>query len=200
MSTTRRQFLTASAVAVAAAPHAHAAGNDLLKVGLVGCGGRGTGAAREALQADKNVKLVAMADAFDDRLQESLANLRKKPEIAAKIDVPPENRFVGFDAYKEVIARCDVVLLCTPPHFRPLHLKAAVEAGRHVFAEKPVAVDAPGVRSVLETCEAARKKGLSVVSGLCLRYDNGFKETVKRIHEGAVGEITALQVNDYRGS
>src|SRR5215467_4184467 len=157
---TRRSFLKTSAAAgavLAVAPAVHAAGGDTLKVGLIGCGGRGTGAAREALQADKNVKLVAMADAFDDRLKESLDNLRKKPEIAAKIDVPPENCFVGFDAYKEVIARCDVVLLCTPPHFRPLHLRAAVDAGRHVFAEKPVAVDAPGVRSVLASCEKARE-------------------------------------------
>ena len=100
--------------------------------------------------------------------------------MAAKVDVPPDARFVGFDAYKDVIARCDVVLLSTPPHFRPLHLQAAVEAGKHVFAEKPCAVDAPGVRSVLATCEAAKKKNLSVVSGLCLRYDNGFRETVQR--------------------
>src|SRR5205085_4031350 len=131
-------------------------------------------------------------DAFDDRLKESLDTLRKKPEIAAKIDVPAENCFVGFDAYKEVIARCDVVLLCTPPHFRPLHLKAAVEAGRHVFAEKPCAVDAPGVRPVLETCEAAKKKGVSVVSGLCLRYDNGFREVVRRVHDGEIGEVVTL--------
>ena len=121
----RREFLAASAAAagtLASAAHVHAAGNDLLKVGLIGCGGRGTGAAREALLADKNVKLVAMADAFADRLSESLAGLQKKADVAAKIDVPPENRFVGFDGYKEVIARCDVVLLTTPPHFRPLHL------------------------------------------------------------------------------
>src|SRR5438552_15628454 len=107
----RREFLAASAAAgtLASAAHVHAAGNDLLKVGLIGCGGRGTGAAREALLADKNVQLVAMADAFEDRLAESLANLQKKSDVAGKIDVPPENRFVGFDGYKEVIARCDVV-------------------------------------------------------------------------------------------
>jgi predicted dehydrogenase len=197
----RREFLaTSAAVAgtLAVASHVHAAGDDLLKVGLIGCGGRGTGAAREALLADKNVKLVAMADAFEDRLHESLATLKKKPDVATKIDVPPENCFVGFDAYKEVIARCDVVLLCTPPGFRPLHLKAAVEAGRHVFAEKPCAVDAPGVRSVLDTCEAAKKKGVSIVSGLCLRYDNGFRETVRRIHDGEIGDVVTLFANDYR--
>jgi predicted dehydrogenase len=197
MPATRRQFLAASA-AIAAAPHLHAAGDDLLKVGLIGCGGRGTGAAVEALRADKNVKLVAMADAFEDRINDSLAALRKKTDVIAKVDVKPDARFVGFDAYKEVIARCDVVLLTTPPHFRPLHFKAAVEAGKHVFAEKPVAVDAPGVRSVLETCELAKKKNLSVVSGLCIRYDKGFREAVARVHGGEIGEPVTLLANDYR--
>lgn len=199
----RRDFLKTSSAVVAgtlaAAPNVHAGGSDLLRIGLIGCGGRGTGAAEQALKADKNVKLVALADGFEDRLQSSLATLQKKPEIANKIDVKPDHCFVGFDAYRKVIACCDVVLLCSPPNFRPLHLKAAVEAGKHVFAEKPVAVDAPGVRSVLDTCERAKKKGLSIVSGLCLRFDLGFQETVKRLQEGAVGEILALQANDYRG-
>jgi predicted dehydrogenase len=198
----RRNFLKASAAIAAgatAAPHVHAAGGDTLRVGLVGCGGRGTGAAAQALSADKNVKLVAMGDAFEDRLQSSLATLKGDEKVAGKIDVPEGHRFVGFDAYKQVIAESDVVLLCAPPHFRPLHLKAAVEAGKHVFAEKPVAVDAPGVRSVLATCAEAKKKGLSVVSGLCLRYDNGFRAAVRRLHDGAVGEVVALQANDYRG-
>jgi predicted dehydrogenase len=199
VSTSRREFLAASAVAATAAPSIYAAGDDLLKIGLIGCGSRGTGAAVNALQADKNVKLVAMADAFDDRLDESLGNLLKKETIAAKVAVKPDAKFVGFDGYKEVIARCDVVLLCTPPQFRPLHLKAAVEAGKHVFAEKPVAVDAPGVRSVLDSCAAAKRKGLSVVSGLCLRFDAGFRETVARIHGGGIGDVVALFANDYRG-
>ena len=199
MSASRREFLAASAVAVATAPSLYAAGSDVLKVGLIGCGSRGTGAAVNALSADKNVKLVAMADAFEDRLNESLGNLLKKASVADKVDVKPDAKFVGFDGYKEVIARCDVVLLCTPPQFRPLHLKAAVEAGRHVFAEKPVAVDSPGVRSVLASCEAAKKKNLSVVSGLCIRYDAGFKDAVSRIHGGAIGDVVALFANDYRG-
>ncbi len=198
MSATRRQFLAASAVAAAAAPQAFAAGNDVITVGLIGCGGRGTGAAINALQADKNVKLTAMADAFPDRLEESLQSLLGKKSTADKVDVKPDAKFVGFDAYKEVIARCDVVLLTTPPQFRPMHLKAAVEAGKHVFAEKPCAVDAPGVRSVLDTCAIAKKKGVSVVSGLCLRYDTSFKECVKRIHDGAIGEIVTVFANDYR--
>jgi predicted dehydrogenase len=170
-----------------------------LRVGLVGCGQRGTGAATQALAADSNVKLVALADAFEDRLEGSLSTLQGDPKSAPKLDVPPSRRFVGFDAYKELIAcGVDVVLLCTPPHFRPQHLRAAVEAGKHVFAEKPVAVDAPGVRSVLETCALAKSKGLSVVSGLCLRYDSGFRETVRRVHDGAIGEVVTLLANDYR--
>jgi len=202
--TTRRAFLKTSAAALAAAHlpierSAWAAGSDVLRVGLIGCGGRGTGAAVQALQADPNLKLVALGDAFSDRLQMSLEQLGKNPAIKAKIDVPRERQFVGFDNYKGVIEATDVVLLATPPQFRPLHLRAAVEAGKHIFAEKPVAVDAPGVRSVLETCEIARKKNLSIVSGLCLRYSRQFQETVKRIHDGALGELRALQANDYRG-
>ena len=208
-SPSRRQFLRTSVLAGAAgalaqrASMAHSftvAGSDLLRIGLIGCGGRGTGAAAEALAADKNVKLVAMADAFKDRLESSLAELKKNKEIAPKIEVRQDCCFVGFDAYKQVIASgVDVVLLAAPPHFRPQHLKAAVEAGKHVFAEKPVAVDTPGVHSVLASCEVARKKNLSIVSGLCLRYSQGFQETIQRIHDNAVGEIRALQANDYRG-
>lgn len=196
--TTRRQFLAASAAATLV-PHAFAAGDDLIRVGLIGCGERGTGAAVNALSADKNVKLVAMADAFQDRLDSSLENLLAKKAVAGKVDVKPDAKFVGFDAYKAAIERCDVVLLTTPPQFRPMHLKAAVEAGKHVFAEKPVAVDAPGVRSVLASCALAKKKNLSVVSGLCLRYDTSFRECVKRIHGGAVGDVLMVQANDYRG-
>ena len=194
----RRTFLKASAVAAIGAPAVHAASGDTLRVGLIGCGGRGTGAASQALRADKNVKLVAMADAFADRLTKSLDELRAADGIAGKLDVPPERQFTGFDAYKDVIAASDVVLLCTPPHFRPLHLKAAIDAGKHVFAEKPVAVDAPGVRSVLATCEAAKKKNLCVVSGLCLRYHYGFQAIVKKLHEGAAGDVVLLQANDLR--
>jgi predicted dehydrogenase len=206
--TSRRDFLkvsTAVAGGLAATlpfgSGVHAAGSDVLRVGLIGCGSRGTGAAAQALNADKHVKLVAMGDVFADRLQLSLDTLRKDARVADKVDVKPDHCFTDFDAYQKVLASgVDVVLLCTPPHFRPAHLKAAVEAGKHVFAEKPVAVDAPGVRSVLATCELAKKKGLSIVSGLCLRYDLGFRETVRRLHDGAVGDIIALQANDYRGS
>jgi predicted dehydrogenase len=207
IAATRRDFLKTSALAAAAVTAeltvtrgAHAAGSDVLRVGLVGCGGRGTGAATQALKADKQVKLVAMADAFADRLESSLARLQKDEEIAAKVDVRPERRFVGFEAYQQLIdSGVDVVLLCTPPHFRPIHLRYAIEKGKHVFAEKPVAVDAPGVRSVLETCELAKKKGLSLVAGLQTRYSYRARETMKRIHDGMIGDLVALQANDFRG-
>ncbi|MGA2034663.1 MAG: Gfo/Idh/MocA family oxidoreductase [Thermoguttaceae bacterium] len=196
----RRHFLETSALTAAGAlagslaigRSAHAAGSDLLRVGLVGCGGRGSGAAANALGADRNTKLVAMADAFSDRLQGSLAGLKK--EFAAQVDVPADRCFVGFDACDKLIqSGVDVVLLATPPHFRPMHLKACIDAGKHVFCEKPVAVDAPGVRSVLATCEAARQKNLNIVSGLCWRYEKGVQETMKRVLDGAIGDIVAIQ-------
>ena len=198
----RRQFLKHTATVAAAVPFTvHAAGNDDIKIGLIGCGGRGTGAAAQALQADKAIKLVAMGDMFADRLEKSRKTLLKVPEIDGKVDVPRERQFVGWDAYEKVLASgVDSVILTTPPHFRPAHLKAAIAAGKHVFAEKPVAVDAPGVRSVLETCVVAKKKNLSVVSGLCLRYGNGFREVMRRIHGGEIGEVHTMFANDYRGS
>jgi predicted dehydrogenase len=198
----RRQFLqTSAAVAATAvvAQNAHAAGNDLLKVGLIGCGSRGTGAATQALQADKHVKLWAMGDAFRDRLEYSLARLLRDQAVTAKVDVSQDRQFVGFDAYRQVIQCCDVVLLCTPPGFRPLHLRAAVDAGKHVFAEKPIAVDAPGVRQVLKTCAMARLRNLSIVSGLCLRYSTNYREMMRRLHDGALGAFRSLQANDLRG-
>jgi predicted dehydrogenase len=200
MQSSRRDFLKTSAAALAVAPLAvHAAGSDVLKVGLIGCGGRGTGAASQALHADPNVKLTAMGDAFSDRLESSLERLKKEEDIVGKIDVKPDHRFTGFDAYKQVIdSGVDVVLLTSPPGFRPLHMKYAVEKGKHIFAEKPCAVDAPGVRSVLASCEEAKKKNLSVVSGLCLRSDAGFQEAIKRIHDGAIGDVQVLQANDLR--
>jgi predicted dehydrogenase len=195
----RRTFLKHTAAVAAAAPLAvHAAGGDTLRVGLIGSGGRGTGAAAQALQADKNVKLVAMADAFSDKIDRSFDTLAKHPEAKGKLDVPRERRFTGFDAYKKVTDNVDVVLLTTPPHFRPIHLAHAIERGRHVFAEKPVAVDGAGVRSVLASCAKAKEKNLAVVSGLCLRYYNCFEETIRKIHAGEIGDLVCLQANDYR--
>ena len=202
----RRDFLATSTVAGASlaalslAPAVHAAGGDTLRVGLIGCGSRGTGAASQALRADKNVKLVAMGDAFADRLEYSLTNLRNEGDLAAKIDVPQERRFTGFDAYKKVLAcDVDVVLLTTPPGFRPLHFQAAVAAGKHIFAEKPVAVDAPGIRAVLAACAEAKKKNLAVVAGLCWRYHHGMRETMKRVHGGDIGDLVALHTQYNTG-
>lgn len=192
---TRRDFLAGAAAATLASltPPVHAAGSDILRVGLIGCGNRGTGAAEQALRADKNTRLVAMGDMFADKLQNSLNHLKGVGAIAERLDVKPESSFTGFDAYKSVIEMTDVVLLTTPPHFRPLHLKAAVAAGKHVFAEKPCAVDAAGVRTVLQACEDAKKRNLSVVAGLCWRYHHGMRETMQRVHDGMIGGITALQ-------
>lgn len=203
----RRAFLQKSGMALAAGAAAsklvfpsgvHAAGSGTLKVGLIGCGGRGTGAAANALKADSNVKLVAMGDAFSDRLETSLDSLQKVAK--EKVEVPQDKRFTGIDSYKQVIGSgVDVVLLATPPHFRPMHLKAAVDAGLHVFCEKPVGVDAPGIRSVMATVEEAKKKNLSIVSGLCWRYDHRVRETMKRVLDGAIGEIVAIQENYNTG-
>jgi predicted dehydrogenase len=201
--TNRRNFLQVSAAAAAAVtlhPGARAAGNETLKVGLVGCGGRGTGAAKQALRADPNVKLVAMCDAFMDRLQDSLGELKEIEDIAAKIDVPPERKFDGFDGYKKLLdCGVDVVLLCTPPGFRPIHLRAAIDARKHVFCEKPVAVDAAGAKSVIETAKLARANNLSLCSGFCWRYDLAKRETVKRIHDGAIGDVSAMHITYLTG-
>ncbi len=192
---TRRDFLAGTAAATVASlvPAVHAAGSDVLRVGLIGCGNRGTGAAIQALRADKNSRLVALGDVFADKLQKSLNHLKSVADIAERIAVTPEHCFTGFSAYQSVLEMSDVVLLTTPPHFRPLHLKAAVAAGKHVFAEKPCAVDAPGVRTVLQACEEAKKKNLSIVAGLCWRYHHGMRETMKRVHDGMIGDIVALQ-------
>lgn len=204
---TRRTFVKQSAgtlaIATAAAQmtlltNAHAAGSDTLRVGLVGCGGRGTGAAEQALTADQNVKLVAMADAFQDRLEDSLSTL-KASAVASRVDVPKDRQFAGFDAYKNVIDQVDVVLLTSTPHFRPMHMAYAVEKGVHMFVEKPVATDAPGVRAVLQTCEDAKKKNLSVVSGLCWRYFHPRREAMKRVRDGAIGDIVAIETTYNSG-
>lgn len=199
----RRRFLQASAVAAVAAqtPWVHAQGSDILRIGLIGCGGRGTGAAAQALRADPNVKLVAVGDTFRDRLDSCLATLGRDGPIAPRVDVPAERRFVGLDSYRQVIgAGVDVVLLCSPPGFRPQHLRAAIDADKHVFAEKPCAVDGPGVRSVLAACQDARRKRLAVVSGLCWRYDAAKRETFRRLHDGAIGDIVAMQANYITGA
>jgi len=167
-----------------------------LKIGLVGCGGRGTGAAMQALMAEEgSVHLTAMADVFPDRIESSLASLRAAlgEERQARLQVEPEMCFTGFDAYQQVLdSGVDVVLLCTPPHFRPEQLEAAVAAGKHIFCEKPMAVDGPGVRRVLAAAEKAREAKLSLVSGFCWRYNNPHREIYKLIADGALGEIRSI--------
>jgi predicted dehydrogenase len=201
-ASSRREFLSRSSAAVVAgtiagqlslAPRVFAAGSDVLKVGLIGCGGRGSGAASQALHADSRIQLTALGDAFADKLESSLSNLTNSG-VGEKVAVPSDHKFVGFDAYKGVIdSGVDVVILATPPHFRPAHLQYAVEKGKHAFVEKPVAVDGPGVRSMFATCELARQKNLAVVSGLCWRYHPGMRATFAKVHEGAVGDIVTIQ-------
>lgn len=169
-----------------------------LRIGLVGCGGRGTGAAAQALCADRNVELVAMADLFEERIQSSLELLRK--ESPERIKVGPDRCFLGFDACEKLVrSPVDVVLLTTPPGFRPLHLAAAVEAGKHVFAEITAAVDSPGVRSVLQSAEAARRKNLAIVSGFCWRYDHSLRAACEQIRKGAIGDVRAIYATYLRG-
>lgn len=193
----RRDFIkTSAAVSLAALAsgtnRVFAAGSDKLRVGLIGCGGRGTGAAKDCVISSPNVEIVAMGDLFKDRLDSSLAELSRS--VDDKVTVTKNTSFVGFDAYKKVIA-CDVdlVILATPPHFRPEHLKAAIEAGKHMFMEKPVAVDPVGVRSVIASSELAKEKGLAIVAGTQRRHQAHYLEIMKRIHNGDIGEVVGGQ-------
>lgn len=174
--------------------------DDVIKVALVGCGGRGTGAAMQALLSKQNVKLVAMADAFQDRLDSCYNTLNAddisdwsgaKGNLKARIDVPAERRFVGFDGYQKAIPLADVVILATPPGFRPIHFEEAVKQGKHVFMEKPVATDPAGVKKVLEAAAIAKQKKLNVVVGLQRHYQNSYRELYKR--KDLIGDITSAQ-------
>jgi len=192
----RRDLLKDSlAAGVLAAQPAFAAGvhtgvDETIRLGFIGCGGRGTGACRDALRTDGPVKLVAMGDLFADRIKKSLASLTGIREVRDRIDVPEDRQFIGFDAYRKVLeADVDVVLLTTPPHFRPQHYAAAVAAGKHVFMEKPCCVDAPGYRKLLAANQAAKAKKLSVVVGLQRRHQYSYRRAIARIREGAVGKI-----------
>ena len=209
MATNRREFLasTSAALTVGAAASTHSlmvhnSVNDKLRIGLVGCGGRGTQAVLNALKADDNTEVTALADAFMDRV-EICNNVLGENEISkARLNVPRERMFDGFDCCNQLLeSGVDVVLLATPPYFRPNHLKACVEAGKHVFCEKPVAVDPPGVREVLAACEQARNKGLSIVSGLCWRYDIGVNAVMNQIlGEKILGEVRTIQENYLTGT
>ncbi len=196
-SPNRRKFIkdtslivagTAVASQLSIARSAHAAGDETIRIGLVGCGGRGTGAANEAMNTSGPTRLVAVADAFEDRMKACLRGLAR--EHQDKLDVPPERQFVGFDGYQKVIdSDIDLVILATPPGFRPLHFEAAVRAGKHVFMEKPVAVDAAGVTRVLENAKVAKEKSLAVAVGLQRRHEPRYRETVRRIQEGMIGDV-----------
>jgi myo-inositol 2-dehydrogenase/D-chiro-inositol 1-dehydrogenase len=200
VSFTRRNFLkTTAGVSVAAMVSslglncAHAAGSDLIRVGLVGCGGRGRGAAVDCANSSKNVKLVAMGDLFQDQLDEAAKFFGTQPK--EKYDVPKEKCFVGWDAYQKVLAAdIDYVILATPPGFRPMMIDAAIKAGKHVFAEKPIAVDPTGVRMIIAAGAEAEKKGLGIVVGTQRRHNPAYVESIKRIKDGAIGKVAAGQV------
>ncbi len=167
--------------------------DDAIKVAVVGCGGRGSGAATQALSTTQNVKLVAMCDAFQDRLEKSLKSIKDAVDHS-KIDVPEERQYVGFDGYKQAIADCDVIILTTPPGFRPMHFAEAVKQGKQIFMEKPVATDAAGIRSVLETAKEAKRKKLNVVVGLQRHYQKKYTQLMGLVDKGKIGDITSGQV------
>lgn len=198
--TTRRKFILSVAKTVAAGSlvaldvsrFAHAAGSGVIRLGLIGCGGRGTGAARNALAAGKDVKLVAMADVIEQKVGSSLDQL-KKSRIADQLDVPGERQFSGFDSFQHLLSvGLDAVLVATPPGFHALHVEAAVRAGLHCFLEKPVAVDAPGVRQVRATAEVATQNGLSVIVGFQEHFDSSYQQFLAELSNGAIGTIKKL--------
>jgi predicted dehydrogenase len=206
---TRRTFLKTSAVATSAvalgaldpARSVHAAGSDVIRIGLIGCGGRNTGAGAQALRADPGARLVAMCDIFADRVRGAREAIRadlKSLGREAQVQVPDEACFTGFDSYKQVIASCDAVLIANAAKFHPLHAKAAIEAGKHVFVEKPHGIDPAGVKVLQAACAAAKQKKLCVVSGLHSRYHTGYQELMKRIHDGAIGDLVSIEENFLR--
>jgi len=174
-----------------------------LKAGLIGCGGRGTGAAAQFLQGNDEVEVTALADVFEDKLLKCLDTLRQDPRytaISSKVDVPVESRFVGFDAYQKLIATdVDIVMLCTPPGYRPMHFEAAINAGKHVFAEKPIATDATGVRRFMAAALKATDKNLTVMSGAQNRSNRAIRETRAKVQAGAIGDIVAAYAGYYSG-
>ncbi|MCU0784652.1 MAG: Gfo/Idh/MocA family oxidoreductase [Verrucomicrobia bacterium] len=204
LNLSRRHFLKTSATATAATAlasldvgrFAHAADSDTIKVGMIGCGGRNAGAIVQALTADKGARLVAMCDIFMDRIQEKLTHIRKARPDQALVDA--DHCFTGFDGYKRVIEASDVVLIANAAKFHPLHMMAAIQAGKHVFVEKPHGIDPAGIKVVRAACELAKQKKLSVVSGLHSRHHTGYAETIQRVHDGAIGEVVAIEENFLR--
>ena len=202
--TSRRSFLRSSFAAATAANlsfppiarAAHPAGSETIRLGLIGCGGRGTGAALNAMMADKGTRLVAMADLIMDRVQKARTSLRQRNSEQVAVD--DNHCFSGFDGYRAVIEASDVVLIANAAKFHPLHSKAAIEAGKHVFVEKPHAIDPAGIKVVRETGELARKKGLCLASGLHSRHHLGYREAIQRVHDGAIGDIVSIEENFLR--
>ena len=201
---TRRDFLKTSIAASGAATFgglsiargANVSGSDVLRIGLIGCGGRGTGAALNAMNADPGVRLTAMTDIFPNRVHSRRKILAKRKPNQVAVD--DNHCFSGLDGYRHVIDGSDVVLIACSAKYHPVYLQAAIEAGKHVFVEKPHAIDPVGVRQVAAACELAKRKKLSVVSGLQSRFHPGYRETIKRIHDGAIGEIVAIEENFLR--
>lgn len=202
---TRRDFLKASTVAASAAVSAStlgishrvfAAGSSTLRVGMIGCGGRNSGAAAQALTADPGTRLVAMCDIFVDRVKDKRRVL--KEQKGDQVAVDDDHCFAGFDGYKPVIESSDVVLIANAAKFHPLHAMTAIQAGKHVFVEKPHGIDPAGIKHMQKVAELAKQKGLCLVSGLQSRYHTGYAETIQRIHDGAIGEIVAIEENFLR--
>jgi predicted dehydrogenase len=202
----RRDFLKVSAAATAGLgllPNVHAKGNDAIKVGLIGCGGRGTGAADnicEAAGTTYTIKIHALADVFEDRARNCRDHLKNNDHTKEKFDVADDRVFVGFDGYQKVIDCCDLVMLATPPGFRPTHIEAVIKAGKNLFTEKPVGVDPTGIRKVLAAYDEAKAKKLAVVAGTQRRHEAPYIESMKRIHEGAIGDITSGRVYWNQGA
>jgi myo-inositol 2-dehydrogenase/D-chiro-inositol 1-dehydrogenase len=205
---TRRDFLAGTTAAGALAafgpvPLVHAGGAQTIKVGVIGCGGRGTGAAEnicEAAGTSHDIKIHALADVFADRVKDCREKLQENSICQGKLDLSDERGFVGFDAYQKVIDCCDLVILATPPGFRPQHLQATVKAGKNIFTEKPVAVDPTGIRKVLAAAEEARSKKLAIVAGTQRRHQAPYIESIKRIRDGAIGDLTGACVYWNQGN
>ena len=198
LSPQRRTFLKSALVAGFPAIIRAQSVTNAIKVGLVGCGGRGTGAASQALRADDYTELTAVADIAQEQADHGLETLKKIQKIAGRVKVEPSKIYLGLDAYQHVIeSGVDVVLLATPPGFRPRHLGACIAAGKHVFCEKPVATDAPGIRSVLQTVDMAKQKNLALVAGFCWRYNDMIVDTFKKVEDGAIGKLAAYYATYY---
>jgi predicted dehydrogenase len=192
----RRKFLGGAAAFTILNPQlVRGAGKERLKAGLIGCGGRGRQAVVDLMTGSENVELVAMGDIFEDKLEGNLAWLRdaqRHPRIQDRIKVDAEHRFVGFEAYKKVIAsEVDIIMLATPPGWRPMHFEAAVEANKHVFCEKPFGTDPVGVRRFMAAAKKSEEKKLTVVSGAQRRFQKEYVETVKKLQDGAIGDMRA---------